>query len=248
MNNDQFFRRFCYPNGCLKNKLKVHDAQRLAAKEFQTVCQQIQLILTQAPRITNLDDLCTVHKRLLGTIYTWAGQVRTDYDLHKRTDGMDFYAQPAATIPLAWQYIEHDLLQPVIGEKQPSIERYVELLDNINTLHPFREGNGRATKTFLQLLARQHHQYLYFPRHQKQLIVAMNAANYKKMAEQVQLVPINQPVTRPSAEPPFDDQKLTICQHQFKDQLAYRTARDSVLFNLYEGWRPSSAEVLAILE
>ena len=200
MNNDQFFRRFCYPNGCLKNKLKVHDAQRLAAKEFQTVCQQIQLILTQAPRITNLDDLCTVHKRLLGTIYTWAGQVRTDYDLHKRTDGMDFYAQPA------------------------------------------------ATKTFLQLLARQHHQYLYFPRHQKQLIVAMNAANYKKMAEQVQLVPINQPVTRPSAEPPFDDQKLTICQHQFKDQLAYRTARDSVLFNLYEGWRPSSAEVLAILE
>lgn len=76
----------------------------------------------------------------------------------------------------------------------------------------------------------------------------MNAANYKKMAEQVQLVPINQPVTRPSAEPPFDDQKLTICQHQFKDQLAYRTARDSVLFNLYEGWRPSSAEVLAILE
>lgn len=200
MNNDQFFRRFCYPNGCLKNKLKVHDAQRLAAKEFQTVCQQIQLILTQAPRITNLDDLCTVHKRLLGTIYTWAGQVRTDYDLHKRTDGMDFYAQPA------------------------------------------------ATKTFLQLLARQHHQYLYFPRHQKQLIVAMTAADYKKMAEQVQLVPINQPVTRPSAEPPFDDQKLTICQHQFKDQLAYRTARDSVLFNLYEGWRPSSAEVLAILE
>lgn len=136
----------------------------------------------------------------------------------------------------------------MIGEKQPSIERYVELLDNINTLHPFREENGRATKTFLQLLARQHHQYLYFPRHQKQLIVAMNAANYKKMAEQVQLVPINQPVTRPSAEPPFDDQKLTICQHQFKDQLAYRTARDSVLFNLYEGWRPSSSEVLAILE
>lgn len=247
MNNDPFFRRFCYTNGCLKNKLGIHDACQLATKEFQTVCQQIQLILTQAPRITTLDDLCTVHKRLLGDIYSWAGQVRTDYDLHKRTDGMDFYAQPASTIPLAWQYIEHDLLQPVIKKDQPAIESYVALLDNINTLHPFREGNGRATKTFLQLLARHHHQYLYFPRHQKQLIVAMNAANYEKMAEQVQMVPIDQPITQPSAEPPFDDQKHTICRRQFKDQLAYRIARDSVLFNLYEGWQPSAAEVLATL-
>lgn len=243
MENDQFFRRFCYPNGCLKNKLGIHDAQQLATLEFQTVCQQIQLILTHAPHIDSLDDLCVVHQKLFGSIYTWAGQVRTDYDLHKRTGDMDFFAQPAATIPLAWQYIENELLRPILSEQQPTANEYMKLFDNINTLHPFREGNGRSTKTFLQLIAQQHQQYLHFPRHQMKLIVALNAADYQQMAEQVQLVNSNDAVHDYDQESPFDDRQQTICGEHFATQEAYRIARDSVLFNLYEGWQPSEAEI-----
>ena len=32
-------------------------------------------------------------------------------------------------------------------------EKLAEILDNINYLHPFREGNGRAQREFLRLLA-----------------------------------------------------------------------------------------------
>lgn len=243
MENDQFFRRFCYPNGCLKNKLGIHDAKQLATQEFQTVCHQIQLILTHAPRIGSLNDLCMVHQQLFGSIYTWAGQVRTDYDLHKRTGGMDFFAQPAATIPLAWQYIENELLKPMLKEKQPTMNEYMKLLDNINTLHPFREGNGRSTKAFLQLVAIQHHQYLHFPRHQMKLIMALNAANYQRMAEQILLINSDNVVRDYDQEAPFNDHQQIICGHHFTSQAAYRIARDSVLFNLYEGWQPNDTDI-----
>jgi cell filamentation protein len=32
-------------------------------------------------------------------------------------------------------------------------EKLAEILDNVNYLHPFREGNGRAQREFLRLLA-----------------------------------------------------------------------------------------------
>lgn len=34
-------------------------------------------------------------------------------------------------------------------------EKLAELLDSINYLHPFREGNGRAQREFLRLLAQE---------------------------------------------------------------------------------------------
>lgn len=247
MENDQFFHRFCYQNGCLKNKLGIHDAQQLASHEFHTVCRQIQHELTQPAPIRSLDDLCRVHQQLFGTIYTWAGQVRTDYDLHKRTGDMDFFAQPEATIPLAWQYIQNELLTPLLREKQPRIEEYMKLLDNINTLHPFREGNGRSAKTFLQLLASQHQQYLHFPRHQGALIAALNAADYQQMAVQIQLVNGDDTGSDLDQESPFDDRQQSLCGHHFASRHQYRIARDSVLFNLYEGWQPSNTEIKQVL-
>jgi len=32
-------------------------------------------------------------------------------------------------------------------------EKLAEILDNVNYLHPFREGNGRTQREFLRLLA-----------------------------------------------------------------------------------------------
>ena len=37
--------------------------------------------------------------------------------------------------------------------KRELAEKLAEVLDNINYLHPFREGNGRAQREFLRILA-----------------------------------------------------------------------------------------------
>jgi len=39
------------------------------------------------------------------------------------------------------------------GENLQIAAKLAEILDNVNYLHPFREGNGRAQREFLRLLA-----------------------------------------------------------------------------------------------
>ena len=48
-----------------------------------------------------------------------------------------------------------------------------EILDAINDLHPFREGNGRAQREFIRILALE-----------KNLILNLNPPNNKKIYEQ----------------------------------------------------------------
>lgn len=48
-----------------------------------------------------------------------------------------------------------------------------EILDAVNYLHPFREGNGRAQREFLRILALE-----------KNLILNLNPPNNKKIYEQ----------------------------------------------------------------
>lgn len=199
----------------------------------------MQKLLKKPLKITGLDSLCTVHRFIFDDLYSWAGGIRQNYDLHKRTNGMDFYAQPAATIPTAWRYINTELVQPLLNRDGTTYD-YMELLDNINTLHPFREGNGRATKIFLQLLAKQNGQYLHFPRYQDQLIVAMNNADYRAMT--AQFVP-----TQDTEQNPFDDQVQTIAGLAL-NQPDYRIIKDSILFNMYEGWQPTKAELVKAVE
>ena len=40
-----------------------------------------------------------------------------------------------------------------INDKTQLTHKLAEILDNINYLHPFREGNGRTQREFLRLLA-----------------------------------------------------------------------------------------------
>ncbi len=47
-----------------------------------------------------------------------------------------------------------------------------EILDNVNYLHPFREGNGRTQREFLRLLALE-----------KQLILNLNPPNERSVYE-----------------------------------------------------------------
>ena len=251
MKNDEvFFKRFCYPNGCLKNKLGIQDEATLQQTEFHQVIYKMLCLFKSDYQIKDLNDLNHIHRLLFGNLYSWAGKVRQDYDLHKQTNGVDFYAQPFATIPIAWRYINDSLLRPALRQPQISNRQYMELLDNLNTLHPYREGNGRATKMFVQLLARQKGQYLHFPRFQWPLIKAMNAANYLEMQAQVHLYETEQELRPADMEkvPPFDDCRRTIGGYPIAHLQDYRDQKDAILFNLYEGWQPTAAELAQVVE
>ena len=98
----------------------------------------------------DLAHLQAFHRFVFGDVYPWAGQVRTIskaesmFCLPQYIDG---YAADIAT-PLARQ--DH-----LTGLDRPAfLDGLAELWADLNALHPFREGNGRATRALLSQLAR----------------------------------------------------------------------------------------------
>ena len=69
-------------------------------------------------------------------------------------DGKQFF--PTSHFNNAFRYIDQIIVEfkkiPKDNKKLIA-EKLAEILDNINYLHPFREGNGRTQREFLRLLA-----------------------------------------------------------------------------------------------
>lgn len=89
-----------------------------------------------------LDSLLQIHRYLFAEIYDFAGQVR-EVNIAKG----NFRFAPVAYLQEALRNIEK-MPQSTFDE---IVEKYVEM----NVAHPFREGNGRATRIWLDLILRR---------------------------------------------------------------------------------------------
>lgn len=58
-------------------------------------------------------------------------------------------------------------------QSRPQIAAYAKLLDELNYLHPFCEGNGRAIRVLIELLANEKGQYLYYDAEDDEFIQAL---------------------------------------------------------------------------
>lgn len=95
--------------------------------------------------------LFKIHKYFLSPLYAWAGKVRT-VDMSK--DGMLF--APVAHIQSALDDFEKILAKniPSLGTSKKSTAMQLAIVHcEFNAIHPFREGNGRTIRLFLDLAA-----------------------------------------------------------------------------------------------
>ena len=86
--------------------------------------------------------LAYIHAYLFGDVYAFAGQIR-DVNLAKG----NFRFAPVMYLQ---QSLTHISAMPQ-HNFDPIIEKYVEM----NVAHPFREGNGRATRIWLDLILKR---------------------------------------------------------------------------------------------
>ena len=89
-----------------------------------------------------MEALCKIHAYLFSEIYDFAGQVRT-VNLAKG----NFRFAPVMYLEIALQNVEA-MPQSTFDE---IVEKYVEM----NIAHPFREGNGRSTRIWLDLMLKK---------------------------------------------------------------------------------------------
>jgi cell filamentation protein len=140
------------PNtGLLRNLQDIADFEVLLFVESGAVTKRLQELYEKPIKIKNIDSLFEIHKHLFKDIYVWAGKKR-NVEISK--DGKQFF--PTSQFNNAFRYIDQLIVEfKKIPKENKRIlaEKLAEILDNINYLHPFREGNGRTQREFLRLLA-----------------------------------------------------------------------------------------------
>ena len=127
----------------LKNKLNITNQVNLNKTEEKISKEKaIRLFdegIIDTIKAGTVEGLKQIHKFLFEDIYDFAGQIR-DINISKG----NFRFAPVMYLEQSLQHIEK-MPQSTFDE---IVEKYVEM----NIAHPFREGNGRATRIWLDLI------------------------------------------------------------------------------------------------
>lgn len=145
----------------LENKLGITDPDELKEIETEIVAIRMSELLSSPPKgKMDFSYLRKIHLRLFSDIYSMAGKVRT-VDMAK-----------GGSVFCYVQFLEDEqqrvfkwVADTFTRRKKPRdefIEALAKLSAELNALHPFREGNGRAIRTFLILLATRYRYHLNF--------------------------------------------------------------------------------------
>ena len=127
----------------LENKLGITEAAELAREE-EKISKAKALELFETGRLDtfeagSFEGLAKIHQYLFEDIYDFAGKIRT-VNIAKGS----FRFAPVMYLEAALANIEK---MPQSGFDE-IVEKYVEM----NVAHPFREGNGRSTRIWLDCI------------------------------------------------------------------------------------------------
>ncbi len=129
----------------LENKLGITNQVELARAEEKISKQKARQLFDAGDidqAVGTFEGLAFIHTWLFGDIYHFAGKIR-DVNIAKG----NFRFAPVMYLEHSLNYIDsmpHSNLDEII-------EKYVEM----NIAHPFREGNGRATRIWLDLMLKK---------------------------------------------------------------------------------------------
>jgi cell filamentation protein len=133
----------------LRNKQDIRDKQVLEEFERRAARNRAETLPPDIP--VTADGFREIHRSIFQDVYEWAGKDRTiDIAGH----GTFFLS-----VDLIDRHLK-DRFAKIKGENNLrflSIERFAaraaEHICALNVIHPFREGNGRTVRAFLQILA-----------------------------------------------------------------------------------------------
>ena len=150
---DEIDPHFDNASGVLRNRRGFTEQSKLDKYEGQ--CSAVALYeLELNPICGNFDraHLQAIHKRIFEKVYPWAGELRKVN-----------ISRPASYPFALVQFLQRNLdrtFETLVLEghlKGLPIEMFVKragfFLGELNTLHPFREGNGRTQREFIRELA-----------------------------------------------------------------------------------------------
>ncbi|MEL4165676.1 putative adenosine monophosphate-protein transferase Fic [Pseudomonas sp. ZS001] len=141
---------YCYPGSTvLRNKLDIRDDATLSEAEQQLTAIAADSVEFNPPPY-DLVYLQNIHRRLFSDLYEWAGELRTVGMAKQDTR----FCQPQFMEKEAGK-IFSQMAAAHWFEDLPRADLIIAVADaysDINVVHPFREGNGRAQRILFEHL------------------------------------------------------------------------------------------------
>lgn len=144
---------YCYKGtDVLINKLNITNDEDLFNAERELVSLRVSAF-NDNPLKGNFDFkyLKDIHKYLFQDVYRWAGDIRNcniaKQDLFCLTEHIESFGTDVFNkLKKEKYFVDYD--------NEATLDKLVELFADINALHPFREGNGRSQRVFIESLAK----------------------------------------------------------------------------------------------
>ena len=172
---------YCYPDtNVLMNRFDIRNYDKLQITERKLSYAKITILAENPFKGTfDLKYLQKIHRFIFEDIYAWAGQVR----------GGQFFSKGETEFcraPMIYTYADN-----IFGklkaenwlrglDRKIFIERLTYFMGEVNTLHPFREGNGRTQRVFFEELARRARYELNFGNTDPDTLLEADIAAYNK--------------------------------------------------------------------
>ncbi len=144
---------YVYPgSGVLRNNLEIHDQQELSRAEADIVRASLAVLSGRPLRGDyDLAHWQTLHSRIFGGLYPWAGELRTvqiakPNAFYARPEHIERYAQDIFA-----ELAREDHLKGL--DRNDFLKRLTHYHSEMYAVHPFREGNTRSLRAFLGQLA-----------------------------------------------------------------------------------------------
>ena len=146
---------YCYPGtSVLRNKQGICDAEALLLAEREIVSLKLLMLRVKPLRGQHgFSHLCKIHRFIFGDIYAWAGSIRRGEFMAKGTSIFCLGRHIPKNAERIFSALTAENKLRGLARK-PFILRLAHYMGELNALHPFREGNGRAAREYFRQLSK----------------------------------------------------------------------------------------------
>lgn len=155
-------------SGVLKNRLGIRDQYELDEVEREAATAAADVIQDGygPERTFDREHLKALHRQMFSRVYEWAGSMRDENPVMEgeAVDRIELLSKGASIfipgsmigrgIAVATSHIA-DLDALRNGTREAFAEKSGNTLGELNHVHPFREGNGRTQRAFIEDLGRE---------------------------------------------------------------------------------------------
>lgn len=139
--------------GILRNLVRATTYPELRKIEGDIVTLS-EISLSNIPHTIDLVELQKIHKNLFSKIYDWAGELRK-VNIRK---GSKEYFLDYIFLENGAKFVFEELSKEKCLQglnREDFVKRLAYFYEQINFIHPFREGNGRTQRIFWQRVANE---------------------------------------------------------------------------------------------